>query len=118
MTKYQQGLNTTRSTYMMADLGWPLLETRRRIARLCLMYKMENRFVLMSYRSLLIHCPYELKDLHPFAYRSLDRLPLELYFNNSFFPLTVTQWNLLPESVFPAKPDTDVFKTLVWAVTP
>ena len=118
MNKYRQGPNTTGPTSMMADLSWPLLETRRRISRLCLMYKMKNRFVLMSYSSLLVHCPYELKDLHPFAFRSLDRLPLKLYFNNSFFPLTVSQWNLLPESVFPVKPDTDVFKTLVWAVTP
>ena len=51
--KYRWGVNTTGPTEMINLLGWPLLETRRRIARLCLIYKMSSNLTLMSYRSLL-----------------------------------------------------------------
>ena len=51
--KYRTGPNTTGPTAMISELDWPLLESRRQNARLCLLYKMANDLVLMSYNSLL-----------------------------------------------------------------
>ena len=114
MGKYRQGPNTTGPTSMMIDLRWPLLQARRRVSRLCLMYKMANRFVLMSYCSLLIPYPYALKSLHPHAFIPLDRMPEKLYYSTSFFPCTVLEWNQLDASMFPQKPSPEVFKANLW----
>ena len=104
---------------MIMELNWPLLVARRRVARLCLMYKMANKMVLMSYSSLLIPHPYPLKSLlHPFAFIPLERMPEKLYHSTSFFPSTVEQWNVLPEEVFPLKPSLEDFKSSVWEKAP
>ena len=55
----------------------------------------------MQYSSLLVPHPYDLHEYHSYAFVSLDRFPLKLYFSNSFFPRTVTQWNSLDASLFP-----------------
>ena len=116
MNKYRHGPNTTGPSAMIETLGWPLLVERRRVSRLCLLYKMANNLVLMSYSSLLVHYPYSMKSLHPYAFISLDRLPVKLYYSTSFLPRTVSEWNSLHESVFPVKPSLEVFKTNLWGV--
>ena len=113
--KYRTGPNTTRQDDLVELLDWPLLETRRRVARLCLLYKMANNLVLMSSRSLLIPYPYHTKTMAPHAFLPLDRTPSKLYFANSFFPRTVANWNSLPHSAATA-PSLESFKTAVWAV--
>ena len=116
MNKYRYGPNTTGPSAMIETLGWPLLVERRRVSRLCLLYKMANNLVLMSYSSLLVHYPYSMKSLHPYAFISLDRLPVKLYYPTSFLPRTVSEWNSLHESVFPVKPSLEVFKTKLWGM--
>ena len=97
--KYRTGPNTTRQATLCELLDWPLLETRRRVARLCLLYKMANDLVLMSTLSLLVRYSYTTKAMPPHAFLPLDRAPSKLYFSSSFFPHTVTEWNALPHSV-------------------
>ena len=119
MGKYRWGPDTTGPTSMMRDLNWPTLVARRRVTRLCLMYKMANRLVLMSYCSLLTPHPYPLKSLlNPHAFIPLERMPEKLYYTTSFFPSTVLEWNILPESVFPQKPSPEDFKSSVWEEAP
>ena len=55
------------------------MAAHRRVYRLCLIYKMANNLVLMSYSSLLVHNLYSLKGLDPHASIPLDRLPVNLY---------------------------------------
>ena len=69
---------------MISQLGWPLLTTRRYIARLYLM-------VRMKYASLLVPHPYQIHGYHQYAFVTLDRSPLRLYYSNSYFPRTVAQ---------------------------
>ena len=88
---------------MISQLGWPLLTTRRYIARLYLMFKMDRGMVRMKYASLLVLRPYEISQYHNYAFVTLDRSPLKLYYSNSFFPRTVAQWNELDEATFPPK---------------
>ena len=100
---------------MISLLDWPLLEARRKVARLCLMYKMANDLVLMSYRSLLRPYPYSTKAMPAHAYLPLDKSPQKLYFSSSFFPRTVSEWNSLPHSVA-AAPSLEAFKASVRAI--
>ena len=94
--KYRTGPNTTGPTAMISELDWPLLESRRQNARLCLLYKMANDLVLMSYNSLLIPYPYSTKNMPPHAFTPLDLIPERKYFSNTFIPRTVQDWNKLP----------------------
>ena len=103
---------------MINQLGWPLLETRRKIARLTLMYKMANNFVLMTYRSLLVRYPYNTKDMPPHAYVPMDKHPQKLYYEATFFPQTIRDWNRLDESVADAGPLPEDFKSSVRMVLP
>ena len=124
-SKYRYGPNTTGPSEMISQLGWPLLTTRRYVARLCMLFKMHNGLVLTKYSSLLVPHPYDLHSHHPFALLSLDRSPLKLYYSNSFFPHTIMQWNALDASVFPplategdnaaAVAQLEAFKTSLWA---
>ena len=63
--KYRTGLNTTGPTKMIRTLQWPSLESRRKVARLCLLYKMRNNLVRISYRTLLEPYPYRTKAKSP-----------------------------------------------------
>ena len=124
-SKYRYGPNTTGPTEMISQLGWPLLSTRRYVSRLCLMFKMHRGMVRMQYSSLLVPHPYDLHEHHPYAFVSLDRSPLKLYFSNSFFPRTVTQWNSLDANLFPPVKEgasdnelaaqLEAFRASVWA---
>ena len=114
--KYRYGPNTTGPTEMLKTLDWPLLETRRKIARLCLLYKMANDLVLMSYRSLLLPYPYTTKSMPAHAYVPLDKMPRKVYFSSSFFPHTIAEWNSLPAELIATSPSLESFKTSVWSV--
>ena len=102
---------------MIRDLDWPSLQTRRQIARLCLLYKMANRLVLMPTNTLLIPYPYSTKSMPPHAFTPLDLIPVKLYFSNSFLPKTVGEWNLLPHCVATA-PSLEAFKASLMSVVP
>ena len=82
--KYRIGPNTTRQAALVERLDWPLLETRRRVARLCMLYKMANNLVLMSTRSLLTPYPYSTKAMAPHAFLPLDGTPSKYIFQLHF----------------------------------
>ena len=82
----------------------------------------------MKYASLLVSQPYEIHDYYQYAFVTLDRSPLRLYYSNSYFPRTVAQWNNLDEATFPPKvvgaddkklaAQLEAFKTFLWAAQP
>ena len=106
LNKYRQGPNTTGPSQMIAALGWPSLELRRRVARLSLLHKMVNDLVLMTSRSLLIPYPHITKAMPPHAITPLDKSPFKLYYAMSFLPRTIADWNKLPHSVAASSPET------------
>ena len=61
-SKYRYGPNTTGPSEMITQLGWPLLTTRRYIARLCMLFKMHRGLVRTTYSTLLVPHPYDLHD--------------------------------------------------------
>ena len=109
--KYRTGFNATGPTEMISTLDWSSLESRRKVARLCLLYKMRNNLVRMSYRTLLEPYPYRTKATVPHGLLPLDKIPMKLYFAISFFPHTVCNWNSLPHSVATA-PSIEAFQGL------
>ena len=115
--KYRRGPNTTGPTEMIDLLGWPSLEARRRVSRLCMLYKMANGLVLMTTRTLLIPYPYLTMGMPPHSFTPLDKLPPKLYYSMSFFPRTVDEWNQLPQSVA-AAPSLEAFRASVMAWQP
>ena len=55
--------NAMTPTEMIRQLEWTSMETRRRWAKLVLIYKMLNNLVIMSYRTLLVPYPYITQDM-------------------------------------------------------
>ena len=111
-------------TKMIQQLQWTSMETRRRWARLVLVYKMLNDMVNMSYRSLLIRYPYHTTDMPLGSINPLSLTAAPLYYNMSFLPRGVDDWNSLlriqPTLAAPAGPNAaeaiKAFKASVMAV--
>ena len=97
-SSYRFGPNTTGPTQIMRDLEWPLLETRRKNARLCLLYKMANSLVNATSNCLLKSYPYCTKNMPSHAFTTLDLIPEKKYHSKTFFPRTIKDWNSLPTS--------------------
>ena len=125
--KYHHGPrypNAMTPTEMIQQLQWTSMETRRRWARLVLVYKMLNNMVNMSYRSLLIRYPYHTTDMPLGSITPLSLTAAPLYYNMSFFPRGVDDWNSLlriqPTLAAPAGPNAaeaiKAFKASVMAV--
>ena len=84
--------------YMIKDLEWDTLETRRRKSRLTLMYKLTHGLIDIDTRKYLIqHSQCRTRGSHQFKFR----VPNENkeVFNFSFFPKTIADWNCLPEAI-------------------
>ncbi|XP_072033974.1 uncharacterized protein [Amphiura filiformis] len=106
LNKYRR---TDSVTAMLKTLSWPTLAERRRNARLSMFYKIHHDHVAVdpsqfvtfknlttptrSENTLAYHIPHSRTDYH----------------RTSFFPRTIREWNLLPETVIKA-PSPAAFK--------
>ena len=100
-------INTSRSM-IYKELGWETLQERRKNQRLIAMYKIKND-TAPQYLCDSLPKPHETG----YALRNNDSLPnfrarINI-FQNSFFPQTIRDWNLLPESQRNS-PSLNVFK--------
>ena len=83
---------------MIKDLGWTTLETRSRQSRLTLMYKLTHGRIDIDTRKYSIqHSESRTRGSHQFKFR----VPCanEDVFKFSFFPITIADWNCLPEAI-------------------
>ena len=83
---------------MIKDLGWAMLETRRRQSRLTFMYKLTYGLIDIDSREYLIqHSESHTRGSHQFKfcmpYANKD------VFKFLFFPKTIADWNCLPEAI-------------------
>ena len=92
---------------MKTELQWDLLEERRRKARLCMMYKMNNKLVDVPTSRYLIPAQKRTRRSHEYKFQSYQ--PRIDVFKNSFFPRTITEWNMLSSGTVEA-PSLDSFK--------
>ena len=100
-------------TEMLNELGWKSLEKRRKYMRLIMMYKIANSLVAINVTNYLKPCLRQNRNYNDFAF-ILPRTGPD-YFNYSFFPRTIKDWNVLPNHVVKAL-TMDPFKTLLSTV--
>ena len=83
---------------MLETLSWPSLARRRQHARLSMMYKIHHNLVAVDASQILT------SKHHTTPTRTENSLSYHIpqsrtdYHRNSFFPRTIRDWNLLPES--------------------
>ena len=82
---------------MLEFLNWPTLESRRRISRLQAIYKGINKLSGLSIPSYFLPTQYPTRHHHPnhFIHPSSHTS----YYQKSFFPRTIVEWNDLPPAV-------------------
>lgn len=92
---YQQ---TASVTDMIKELGWDSLESRRKKARLNLMYKLTHKLInIDTSKYLEIHSEMRTRGSHLFKYR-IPKFYKDI-FKFSFFPRTIKDWNSLPDNL-------------------
>ena len=100
--------NTSSVGSMLEQLKWQTLETRRKHARLTMLYKISKQQVdTPGLKSLLQPITRPSRHHNSKAYQIPETS--KEYIKNSFFPRTIREWNVLPESAVNS-PSIDSFK--------
>ena len=94
-------------TGMLNDLQWKLLEERRKIIRLIMLYKIKNSLVCIPPESYIRTSDPRTRGNRLFQHESQHPI-----FNHTFFPQTTSDWNQLPNSVTTA-PSLEVFHSRI-----
>jgi hypothetical protein len=81
-------------TAMLSSLGWPSLDTRRKITRLSMLYKITHNLVDIEWQNHLTKPQRRLKRTYDLSYQRTQTKTKALEF--SFFPWTSKIWNELP----------------------
>ena len=87
-------------TQLLKDLQWDTLQTRRKIKRLSIIYKMEHNLIDIPLDHYIQH--------NTRSSRKHDSQFLQIrhsanIFGNSFFPTTIKEWNSLPPNTVSSK---------------
>lgn len=106
---YSDFRRTSSVTGMLNALSWRTLEQRRADARLVLMYKIVHEQVAIP-SAQLVRPSRISRSSHTYTFRQLQAT--KNIYKYSFFPLTIVQWNKLPDSIV-SLPDVDHFKLAV-----
>ncbi len=98
--------NTISVTEIIEQLGWETLEERRAKYRLCMLYKVVNGLVVIPTGAYL----QEAKPLpsHNQLATYTQQQTRTQYYQYSYFPRTIPEWNHLPEAIAMA-PTLDTF---------
>jgi hypothetical protein len=95
-------------TAMLHDLGWPILEERRTIARLSMLYKITHGLVEVQHD--LIPQSRSHRRSHQYSFHRVHA-KTKVY-STSFYPSTIPHWNNLPECII-SIPKLEHFKTAI-----
>ena len=83
---------------MISELGWDTLEARRKKNRLSLMYKLSHNLVDVNTEQHLIpNSEMRTRKSHSLKYR-IPKVSKDI-FKFSFFPRSISEWNLLPSEL-------------------
>ena len=97
-------------TNILQSLGWPTLETRRKGARLILLYKILHGEAAVNIPEYVRRSATQTRQHHDRFSRLSTSTDAYKY---SFVPRTITDWNQLPETAIQA-PSTEAFRARVW----
>ena len=87
---------TASVTDMLNKLQWPLLEKRRTITRLIMLFKIHNGLVEVQNNLKTKSQSRTLRGSHQFAFHRPHAQ--KNFYKNSFYPSTIPHWNSLPDS--------------------
>ena len=93
-------------TNMLEILNWPSLESRRRISRLQTLYKGINNLSGLSIPHYFL--PTQRSTRHHHFYHFIQPSTRTNYYQNSFFPKTIKDWNNLPVTIIESE-NIDIF---------
>jgi len=88
--------NLSSPTQMISELKWMELGRRRQFARLALLYKLTHDLLNINVQQLLVPVTRPSRHSHPYTYHKLHSS--QNYYNSSFFPRTINDWNNLKAS--------------------
>ena len=91
-------------------IGWDTLENRRKIARLCLMYKFFHKDSKIDVEDIILKPCYIGRNDHSKKIRRIQSRLLP--YHNSFFPKTIREWNTLSDGIVQAATIGDFKKML------
>ena len=94
-------------TALLKDLEWQSLEMRRKLNRLAIFYKATHGLVAVSIPEYVQRPTRQTRQFHQSKCTQISTSTS--YYNNSFFPRTIVDWNDLPPSVIEA-PSIEAFK--------
>ena len=87
-------------TDMLDSIGWDSLESRRREARLCFLYKLHHGDMKVDVGNIMCAPSYIARSDHS---KKIMRLQSRLLpYHNSFFPRTIREWNMLSPAMVEA----------------
>jgi hypothetical protein len=94
-------------TALLQDLEWQSLEIRRKLNRLAIFYKATNNQIALNIPDYIRKPLRKSRQYHESKYTQLSTSTS--YYQNSFFPRTIVDWNKLPANVIDA-PGIPLFK--------
>ena len=89
--------NTSSVNDMLDNIGWPSLQHRRTVQRLCMLYKIHYRLVDIPIPNYIQPAQVITRYMNPLSYTKI--LSTRDYFAYQFFPRTIFQWNCLPAQI-------------------
>jgi ribonuclease P/MRP protein subunit RPP40 len=95
---------------MLENLDWKPLETRRKEARLLMMYKIHHQLVAVEKQDRLLPPTRLSRNMHTHSYQIPSTNAT--YRKDSFFPRTIRDWNALDPNIVAAS-SPELFKCLV-----
>ena len=109
--------NTSSVTQMPYYLHWLTLEQRRAISILTMLYKITNNLVAIPASSYLTRWSHPTTRSHNLCYMPYSCNANTLKY--SFFPRTITLWNLLPQHIASSQTLLRVFQDTLptWIIT-
>ena len=88
--------NTSSVSNMLNELAWPTLESRRKNARLCMMYRIVHGLVAIPFEQYLVKSTTRTRG-HDQRYPIIGG-NINVY-RDSFLPRTIRDWNSLSQSL-------------------
>ena len=90
----------TRSATIYNDLAWVSMTERRKQHRICAFHKIINNVSPQYLPECISRYTHEVSNYNLRNADTLERIPARTSrYLNSFFPLTVREWNLLPSDI-------------------
>ena len=100
-------------TAMLSALKWKTLESRRTIARLSMLYKMQNRLVF--YEDIKLQPVDHLYSTRSKEYTYKQPIATRDYYKYSFYPRTISEWNKLPREIVRSR-SRAAFKNAIFSI--